>query len=111
MDAGATDEGPVAARPTTTSARSAPATSIRIGDAMTLSSVRQSTRDGWLAEVRHDATAWSAVADEWEDLYARCSASNPFVTHSWLSSWWRHYGRGRPLVLVLVRRHGRLVAA
>ena len=55
--------------------------------------------------------ALSAHADEWDDLHARCSAATPFVSHAWLHSWWRSYGRRGRLVLVLVCFGDRLVAA
>jgi CelD/BcsL family acetyltransferase involved in cellulose biosynthesis len=35
----------------------------------------------------------------------------PFLSHAWLDSWWRGYGRPGRLVLVLVWRAGRLVGA
>ena len=70
-----------------------------------------STVDDWAAQTRHDGDAWSDLAAEWDDLYARSSRATPFLTHAWLDSWWRAYGRPRSLVMVLVRHHGRLVGA
>ncbi|HEX2773699.1 MAG TPA: GNAT family N-acetyltransferase, partial [Micromonosporaceae bacterium] len=40
-----------------------------------------------------------------------CSTATAFQSYAWLESWWRSYGRPGQLVLVLVRRAGRLVAA
>ena len=70
-----------------------------------------STVEQWTTEIRRDDDAWSQLEAEWEDLYARCTTTPPFACHAWLSSWWRCYGRAGALVLVLVRRDGRLVAA
>jgi CelD/BcsL family acetyltransferase involved in cellulose biosynthesis len=42
------------------------------------------------------------LREEWRALAAR--AGNPFLTWEWASSWWRHYGRGRPLVVLGCRR-------
>jgi CelD/BcsL family acetyltransferase involved in cellulose biosynthesis len=67
--------------------------------------------DTWRVEVVRDSDAWPALESEWDDLYARSSAAPPFVCHAWLASWWRCYGRPGALVLVLLRRQGRLVAA
>jgi hypothetical protein len=64
----------------------------------------------WSVEtLRHDG-ALADLADEWEDLYARCSTATPFACHAWLESWWRSYGRRGRLVLIVVRRRDLLVA-
>ena len=65
----------------------------------------------WDTEVLADQAAFDAVADEWEDLFAACWTATPFQSHSWLAAWSRAYvPRGRLLVM-LVRRGGRLVGA
>jgi CelD/BcsL family acetyltransferase involved in cellulose biosynthesis len=47
--------------------------------------------------------------DEWVEL-AKQSGS-VFATQEWISIWWRHFGRGRPLFVTACRaREGRLVA-
>ncbi|GAA2435345.1 GNAT family N-acetyltransferase [Actinomadura vinacea] len=66
---------------------------------------------GWTAELYRDGTMLDRLAGEWRDLYARSPAATPFQTHAWLTAWWRNYGKRGGLRLVLVRRHGRLVAA
>ena len=66
---------------------------------------------GWTVELHRDDSALDALAAEWDDLYMRCPTATPFQTHAWLAAWWRNYGRRGTLRLVLVRRHGRLVAA
>ncbi|WP_404868574.1 GNAT family N-acetyltransferase [Kitasatospora griseola] len=68
-------------------------------------------RDRWAAEVLRTDDALDLVADEWDDLYRRCSTATAFQAAPWLRSWWRGYGRPGGLVVVLVRRDGRLVAA
>jgi CelD/BcsL family acetyltransferase involved in cellulose biosynthesis len=47
------------------------------------------------------------LKQEWSRL-ARCSG-NIFATWEWASTWWRHYGQGRRLLLTTVRSGGRLV--
>jgi CelD/BcsL family acetyltransferase involved in cellulose biosynthesis len=44
---------------------------------------------------------WEALAE---------SADNIFATREWLSTWWRHFGRGEPLLLGARRRDGNLGA-
>jgi CelD/BcsL family acetyltransferase involved in cellulose biosynthesis len=45
---------------------------------------------------------------DWERLFARASAQNPFLSWEWAAAWWRHLGRGT-LHLLFVRRGGELI--
>lgn len=50
-----------------------------------------------------------AVREEWVPLADR--TQNVFATWEFASIWWRHFGRGRPLLVAMCRsRDGRLVA-
>lgn len=40
---------------------------------------------------------------EWSALLLRCPAATPFQSPEWLIPWWRRFGSGRLLVLVLRR--------
>lgn len=54
-------------------------------------------------------TTLDSVREEWIELAAECD--NIFWTWAWQSLWWRHFGRGRPLVASAVRStDGRLIA-
>ncbi|MFJ1754272.1 GNAT family N-acetyltransferase [Kitasatospora sp. NPDC088134] len=68
-------------------------------------------REHWTAEVLRADDALERVTAEWDDLHRRCATATAFQAAPWLASWWRQYGRPGALVLVLVRRDGRLVAA
>ncbi|MDH6578479.1 GNAT family N-acetyltransferase [Kitasatospora sp. MAP5-34] len=65
----------------------------------------------WTTEVHRTDDALDTVAAEWDDLAARCATATPFQAAAWIRSWWRHYGRPGALVVVLVRRDGRLAGA
>ncbi|MFG2822135.1 GNAT family N-acetyltransferase [Kitasatospora sp. NPDC048365] len=65
----------------------------------------------WTSEVLRTDDALDRVAEEWDDLFGRCRTATPFQAAGWLCSWWRHYGTPGALVVVLVRRDGRLVGA
>ena len=65
----------------------------------------------WEAQVVRDKMALTSLACEWDDLYDRCSTATAFLSSAWLFSWWLSDGRPGRLVIVLVRRAGRLVAA
>ncbi|MFL5575073.1 MAG: GNAT family N-acetyltransferase [Gemmatimonadaceae bacterium] len=54
------------------------------------------------------ADALEALAPEWRALWARSPSATPFQSPDWLLPWWRHFGRGEPLVLAL-RDAGALV--
>ncbi|WP_217170057.1 GNAT family N-acetyltransferase [Streptomyces sp. AC512_CC834] len=58
-----------------------------------------------------DERAFAALAPQWARLYDRCATATPFQSHAWLLSWWRSYGSGGRLRLVLVRDGRELVAA
>ncbi|MGH3695534.1 MAG: GNAT family N-acetyltransferase [Pseudonocardiaceae bacterium] len=64
----------------------------------------------WSTETCRDDLAFVHLAQEWNELYARCSSATPFQSHAWLDSWWRSYGVSGRLRLVLVRKKGELVA-
>jgi hypothetical protein len=69
------------------------------------------TAGRWTAEVHRDDDALERFAAEWDALAGRCRTTTPFQYAGWLCSWWRQYGRPGALVLVLVRRDGRLAGA
>jgi CelD/BcsL family acetyltransferase involved in cellulose biosynthesis len=52
---------------------------------------------------------FAALAEDWEALQAGARVTSVFETFDWQHLWWRHYGRGRPLRLLLARSAGALV--
>ncbi|MER7705624.1 GNAT family N-acetyltransferase [Kitasatospora sp. NPDC097605] len=65
----------------------------------------------WTAELRREDDALDTLAEEWDDLVARCRTATFFQSAAWQRSWWRQYGTPGALLVVLVRRDGRLVGA
>ncbi len=56
-----------------------------------------------------DEEAWDGDLERrWSDLIDRCPTASIFQTPEWVSSWWKHFGSGRLLILA-VSRGGRLV--
>ncbi len=39
----------------------------------------------------------------WNELLARSEQECPFLTHEWMSAWWRHFGQGRRLFVLVVK--------
>jgi CelD/BcsL family acetyltransferase involved in cellulose biosynthesis len=53
--------------------------------------------------------SFEGLRGEWDELAA--GGANVFATWEWATTWWRHFGRGRPLLVTTCRaRGGRLVA-
>ncbi len=40
---------------------------------------------------------------EWDELLTASGVRSPFLTWEWCSTWWRHYGAGHDLAVVVVR--------
>ncbi len=53
--------------------------------------------------------AFAAIAGEWNALQGHSQSPLPFLRYEWLENWWRHFGAGRRLAILSVRREGRLV--
>ena len=51
----------------------------------------------------------ASLRGPWTELAGQ--SDNVFATYEWLSTWWRHFGRNRPLLLTTVRDdRGELIA-
>jgi CelD/BcsL family acetyltransferase involved in cellulose biosynthesis len=42
----------------------------------------------------------------WNRLLSRCLDNHPFLTYEWLTSWWKHFGKGRELKLFTAESEG-----
>src|ERR1700694_4040438 len=54
---------------------------------------------------------FAALADQWDALVRAAPRPGPFLLHSWLLEWRRHYGEGAALEVHVAMRGDRLVAA
>jgi CelD/BcsL family acetyltransferase involved in cellulose biosynthesis len=54
---------------------------------------------------------FEALAGEWDDLVRAMPRPSPFMLHGWLAEWWRHYGRGTQLAVLVARDGDRLAGA
>lgn len=53
--------------------------------------------------------AFTALKDEWQELLAQCPHRTPFLTHDWMTIWWKHFGVGKELCVLVLREQGRAV--
>ena len=51
------------------------------------------------------------AGESWDDLVHAMPRPSPFLLHSWLAEWWRHYGSGAELAVHVAYRGDRLVGA
>jgi CelD/BcsL family acetyltransferase involved in cellulose biosynthesis len=54
---------------------------------------------------------FAELAGSWDDLVRAMPRPSPFLLHSWLLEWWRHYGDGADLAVHVAHRGDRLVGA
>lgn len=54
------------------------------------------------------ASSLESLEEPWKELAA--ASGNVFLSFEWQSSWWRHFGRGRPLMIGVARAPGRVAA-
>jgi CelD/BcsL family acetyltransferase involved in cellulose biosynthesis len=60
-------------------------------------------------ELIKDAEAFFDLRDEWNAVLKASTSDTVFLTHEWLSCWWRHLSDGRRLSILLARDNGDLV--
>lgn len=59
--------------------------------------------DHLLIEEHSDASSFTTLSREWDELLLNASSRNPFLTHQWQSAWWDNFSQDRSLKLVAVR--------
>jgi CelD/BcsL family acetyltransferase involved in cellulose biosynthesis len=62
-------------------------------------------------EIVSSESAFAELGPVWDDLVRAMPRPSPFLLHSWLVEWYRHYGRGSELAVHAAFRDGALVAA
>lgn len=52
---------------------------------------------------------FNALKDKWTELLKKSSNDNIFLTHEWLNTWWKYFGEGKELKIILVEENDKLV--
>lgn len=71
----------------------------------------QSRTPAQLRGFRIAATAdFNRLGAEWDDLFRRANPENVFLSFGWMSTWWKHFGKGDLAVIAVRNADGRLMA-
>lgn len=62
-------------------------------------------------EVISDAERFFALGNEWDHLADACGISHPFLSFTWLKTWWQSFGNGAELRVITIRENEELIAA
>jgi len=58
-----------------------------------------------------DFSQFVALRDQWNQVLSKSEDNNIFLTWEWLSTWWRHFGKGRKLRILLAQENETIIAA
>jgi len=50
------------------------------------------------------------LREDWNNVLKKCKDNNVFLTWEWLSTWWKHYGTGRKLLILLAENENKIVS-
>ena len=54
---------------------------------------------------------WLALEVEWEDLLSRAQRDEIFLSHRWITNWYRHFGEGKSLYVLVVKEESKWIGA
>src|ERR1035438_3199946 len=60
----------------------------------------------WIAT----AAEFAQLGAEWDSLFQRANPENIFLSFGWMSTWWKHFGKGQLAAIAVRDSAGRLVA-
>jgi len=64
-----------------------------------------------MIEIIRDENKFYEIRGEWNKLLKRSGSDNPYLTHEWLSSWWKAYRNSQELKVVLFKNQGEITGA
>jgi len=56
-----------------------------------------------------DVEVFSSLKERWDALLEESSDNNIFLTWEWLFIWWRHYGKGKQLRILLIKEQDKII--
>jgi len=64
-----------------------------------------------MIEIIQDENKFYEIGDEWNNLLGKSGSDSPYLTHEWLSSWWKAYRNSQELRVILFKNHGQITGA
>jgi len=58
-----------------------------------------------VTEVIEEEEGLASLEPFWDKLLERSATRSPFLRWDWIWTWWRHFGEGRKLAVIVVRGH------
>jgi CelD/BcsL family acetyltransferase involved in cellulose biosynthesis len=68
--------------------------------------VHGTIQSSWIAT----AAEFDKLGADWDDLFQRANSENIFLSFGWMSTWWKHFGKGQLAVIAVRDAAGRLAA-
>jgi CelD/BcsL family acetyltransferase involved in cellulose biosynthesis len=57
-----------------------------------------------------ESNEFESLSEVWDSLLRKSGDGNPvYLTHEWLSTWWKHFGERRKLNVVLIEKEGQTI--
>ena len=56
-----------------------------------------------------DSEEFSSLRETWDALLAKSSDNNAYLTWEWLLTWWKHYGEGKRLNILLIEEGDKII--
>src|SRR5687767_3376213 len=76
---------------------------------MTLTAIAHGIRASTVESIT-SRDGFEQLGDEWRQLQRHSTSRSLFLTWEWLFTWWKHLSAARRLMILVVRRHGRITA-
>lgn len=52
---------------------------------------------------------FEAIKNEWDELLKASNSDNIFLTWEWLYTWWKYFGKGKKLLIVLAEENDKII--
>jgi len=64
-----------------------------------------------MLELIQDENKFYSMRSDWNRLLEEGGVSNPYLTHEWLSSWWKAYKDDKKLNIIVFRKQDKIIGA
>jgi len=64
-----------------------------------------------MLEIIQNEDRFYSMRNDWNRLLEKSRVNNPYLTHEWLSSWWKAYKDNKALNVVVFKQQGQIIGA